>query len=269
MLPDIQRVTDIIRDTAAAEVMPRFQNLAHGDIAEKRPGDLVTAADIAAEKRLESELTALVPGAVVVGEEAAEVNPGLLHLLTGDAPVWVVDPVDGTHNFAHAKACFAVIVAYCVAGRTVAGWIHDPVADVTAWAAEGQGTWIGERRLRVASPAPLEALSGSLGYRLRRRLQTEHPGGLGRGRLVRYGCVGREYMDLARGDLHFARYARRLKPWDHAAGVLLHREAGGFSALVHDRAPYRPDDGGVLTGTLMLAPDEATWDALHDAIDGG
>jgi fructose-1,6-bisphosphatase/inositol monophosphatase family enzyme len=163
-LPDIELVSRIIRDTAVKEIMPRFENLATGDITEKRPGDLVTAADIAAEQRLERELVALVPGSAVVGEEAAEANPDILGVLAGDAPVWVIDPVDGTYNFAHAKPCFAVIIAYCLGGRTVAGWIHDPVADITTWAVEGQGAWIGKHRLTVAPPASLESMSGSLGY---------------------------------------------------------------------------------------------------------
>jgi 3-hydroxyisobutyrate dehydrogenase len=77
----------------------------------------------------------------------------------------------------------------------------------------------------------------------------------------RYGSAGREYMDLARGALDFASYAR-LKPWDHAAGVLIHREAGGFSALRSDGSPYRPAPC-IVEDTLLLAPDEGSWRRLH------
>ncbi len=268
MRPDIDRVTRIIRETAAGEIMPRFRALAAGDVSEKRPGDLVTIADTESENRLAAALKALSPGSTVVGEEAADADPDLLLALAGDAPVWVVDPLDGTQNFVDGKPCFAVIVAYCLGGRTVAGWIHDPVNDVTAWAADGEGAWIAERRVRVAAPAPIGEMSGSLVGRLRKRLRAQANGAFGGTRLVHYRCVGREYMDLARGELHFARYGRRIRPWDHAAGVLLHREAGGFSALVDDRSPYRPAPR-IVEGTLMLAPDEATWDALHRAIGEG
>ncbi len=268
MHPDIDRVPRIIRDTAAGEIMPRFRALAAGDVSEKRPGDLVTIADTGSEDRLAAALTALMPGSAVVGEEAADGDPDVLLALAGDAPVWVIDPLDGTRNFVDGKPCFAVIVAYCLGGRTLAAWIHDPVNDVTVWAADGEGAWIGDRRVRVAAPAPIGEMSGSLGNRLRKRLREYAGGAFAGARLVRYGCVGREYMDLAGGQLHFARYAGRIRPWDHAAGVLLHREAGGFSALVDKRSPYRPAPR-IVEGTLMLAPDEATWDALHRAIGEG
>ena len=82
---------------------------------------------------------------------------------------------------------------------------------------------------------------------------------------MRYGCTGREYIDLGRGTLDFARY-QRLKPWDHAAGVLIHGEAGGFSALVEDERPYRPAPP-IMDDTVLLAPDEASWRALRTAFD--
>lgn len=263
MIPDTERVTRIIRETAAREIMSRFQRLSKHDVTEKRPGDLVTTADIEAEKRLGEALRGLLPGSTVVGEEAAEKNPELLKLIDRTAPVWVIDPLDGTHNFAHGVPCFAVIVAYCVAGETMAGWIHDPVADITAWTAKGEGAWVDGRRLRVASPAAIGRMRGSLGWKLRKRLAAQRDPGVIPARTARYGCVGREYMDLGRGELHFAHYEKRLWPWDHAAGVLLHREAGGFSAFTDGRVPYGPSGPGIRETALLLAPDGASWDALH------
>ena len=78
--------------------------------------------------------------------------------------------------------------------------------------------------------------------------------------MVRYGCAGREYMDLGTGALDFAQYTR-LKPWDHAAGVLIHRQAGGFSALRGHGSPYRVEPR-ILEETLLLAPDEESWQTL-------
>jgi fructose-1,6-bisphosphatase/inositol monophosphatase family enzyme len=69
-------------------------------------------------------------------------------------------------------------------------------------------------------------------------------------------------MDLAQGKLDFAQYTR-LKPWDHAAGVLIHTEAGGFNRITGSRARYRPRPR-IMEETLLLAPDEATWEALHE-----
>lgn len=276
MIPDIESVIETIRETAAKEIMPRFRTLTKDDITEKKPGDLVTTADIEAEKRLESLLKGLVPGSVVVGEEGAEADPKRLQALSGSAPVWVIDPVDGTFNFAHGKPCFATIIAYCVDGETLAGWIHDPVADVTVWSASGEGAWMGEgakpgnNRLRVAEPVAVSRLNGSLGSRLRRRLERRRQAGEGGiPNSTQYHCVGREYMDLGRGELDYAHYARRLKPWDHAAGVLIHREAGGFSALTADGHPYHPAKSGDYSDqALLLAPDGETWEALRNLLSG-
>lgn len=265
-IPDMDAVIGIMREAAAAEIMPRFRRLGEGDISEKRPGDLVTKADLEAERLLSRALRDLAPGSAAVGEEGADRDPDTLRALTGSAPVWILDPLDGTHNFVHGKPCFAVIVAYSVGGETRAGWIHDPLADLTAWAAIGEGAWLVEgknrQRLTAAAPAAVGDMGGSLGHRLAKRLEGRNDAPA---RTVRYGCVGREYMDLARGGLHFARYGGRLKPWDHAAGVLIHREAGGYGALIEGRAPYLPGDG-IRTATLLLAPDAACWDALAAAL---
>jgi fructose-1,6-bisphosphatase/inositol monophosphatase family enzyme len=71
-------------------------------------------------------------------------------------------------------------------------------------------------------------------------------------------------MDLGRGAIQFAQYTR-LKPWDHAAGVLIHSEAGGFSRLRRDYSPYRAEPH-IVEETLLLAPDEATWRILDEML---
>ncbi len=270
MLPEPQRVTDIMRTVARDVVLPRFRALAQHEVSEKSPGDLVTIADVEAEARLADLLSALLPGSLVVGEEDYEHNPSILTALESTKPVWVVDPVDGTHNFAHGVPCFAMIVGLCCDGETVAGWIYDPIADRTAWTVRGQGAWLDGQPLRVSQPASRAACRGSLGNRLRARLDDMRVAGNADvpGDLVRYRCVGQEYIDLACGKLHFARYAGRLKPWDHAAGVLMHQEAGGFSQLVESRSPYSPREG-ILRQPLFLAPDASSWDALHTVVSAG
>jgi fructose-1,6-bisphosphatase/inositol monophosphatase family enzyme len=266
-------VAAVIRAAAETEILPRWRNLADHEIAEKgRPGDLVTAADTEAEAFLARELTALLPRAAVVGEEGAEVDPSVLDALGEEPPVWVLDPVDGTRNFARGTACFSVIVALVEGGETLAGWIHAPVEDETVWAAPGCGAWrrTGQgdwaRLAPIAPGGPARSLRGSVSPRLREGLGA-WPGGL-----VRYYCVGREYMELAAGDLQFGVYGGLLKPWDHAAGVLIHAEAGGFAALTAEDTgggvPYRPLRI-VKNDRLLLAPDEKSWQSLRSILAGG
>ena len=261
--PDFDAVSRIIRDVAETEILPRFRSLAEGDIREKNPGDLVTVADIESEKRLTAALTALLPGSTVVGEEGCEVDPGVLDSLAGEGPVWIVDPVDGTNNFASGKPCFAVIVAYVVGGETVAGWIHDPLADETIVAAAGEGAWLGGTRLNVPQGIAISDMTGSAPRRVRARVAERggHNGTALPREMLQYRCTGREYMDLVRGRLHFCRYGYRVKPWDHAAGILIHAEAGGFSAVGESNTPYSPA-GGIVRGALLAAPDRESWSAL-------
>ncbi|MGZ8997091.1 MAG: inositol monophosphatase family protein, partial [Rhodospirillales bacterium] len=147
----------------------------------------------------------------------------------------------------------------------LAGWIHDPIADTMVWAVAREGAWLeepaGRRRVRASFGGHIGLMTGSLTRRAADRLYGAlAPRGVQPPEIVRYGYVGREYMDLGVGLIHFAQYAR-LKPWDHAAGVLIHREAGGYSRLRRDRSPYRVEPY-IVEETLLLAPDEPTWRAL-------
>ena len=268
-MPDRDLVAAVIRSVAVDEILPRFRHLTASDVSHKRsPSDLVTTADTMAERRLAERLPALAPGSRVLGEEAADGDPSVLRALAEPAPVWVVDPVDGTFNFAHGDTCFAVLVALCVDGETMAGWIHDPVRDRMAWAVPGGGAWLAEtgqpwHRLHVAKGKPVDQMVGRVGARLAERVAAQAAAGQGTAprKVVRYKCTGQEYLDMARGHLDFARYTR-LKPWDHAAGVLIHGEAGGVARMTGDEAPYRVVPG-IDEGTILMAPDLASWRELN------
>ncbi|MBT4464600.1 MAG: inositol monophosphatase, partial [Rhodospirillaceae bacterium] len=160
--PDNKRVIDIIEAAAVDEIMPRFQHLSGDDIREKGPGDLVTIADLNAERYLSEHLLELVPGSCVVGEENADADPDVIKQIQGDAPVWIIDPVDGTGNFSRGQAPFVVIVAYVEGGVTKTGWIHDPITGETIHAELGKGAWSGDRRLTLPAPPPIEEMVGSL-----------------------------------------------------------------------------------------------------------
>lgn len=254
-LPDIHAVTALIRQAAEAEILPRYQCLAWADIREKGPGQLVTDADVEAERLLTRTLTALYP-AEVVGEESVSDDAGLLAALERPGPVWVIDPVDGTANFAAGNPRFGVIVALVVDGVTVMGWIHDPIPNQTVTAILGQGSWLNDERLNVTDGIPLAAMHGAS---KRSRALVDRVA-----RVARQGSAAHDYLDLAQGKLHFAHY-RQLMPWDHAAGVLIHAEAGGFSAMSNGTA-YRPV---AQKGTaLLLAPGRRSWDELKGLIEG-
>ncbi|MHC8509435.1 MAG: inositol monophosphatase family protein [Rhodospirillales bacterium] len=277
--PDSGAVAEIIRETAAAEVMPRFGALSAADIFEKGPGDVVTQADLAMEAALRERLTAAAPGADFIGEEAFAADPAAAESAWASPAVWIVDPVDGTRNFAKGEACFAVIIAFARHGETVMGWIYDPVSGAMCAAERGAGAFCNGERLAPGGMADgqgaaPEAPAGYVNKRLRERMARLHSaeaagagagGGFSGGvRPVlahRLGSAGREYMELARGRALFARFSGNPKPWDHAAGTLLVTESGGFHALTDaEGGPYRPGRG-VRPGTILAARSEADWNA--------
>lgn len=256
-------VAELLRDAARAEIMPRFRRLATGAVRHKTgPLDLVTDADEAAERVIADGLAARFPGCLVVGEEGAAADPALLGRLADADLAFVVDPVDGTANFAAGLPLFGCMAAAILRGEVVAGWIHDPLGDDTAIAVRGEGAWIetpngAQAPLRVAEAAPLERMVGDLSWTyltepLRTRVASRLPLLAG---TVGLRCAAHAYRSVASGHLHLLLF-NRLMPWDHAAGWLLHREAGGHSAGF-DGQPYSPLRHG---GGLICAPDAACWD---------
>jgi len=265
-LPDPTRVGAIMRAVAAEEILPRFEKLERHEIGEKDAGEIVTAADIASETKLAAAFTALLPGSVVVGEEGFAADNSVIEHLSRDAAVWIVDPLDGTRNFSEGNPTFAVIVALAIGGETRAGWIYDPLRDDLIWGAAGEGTWDRAGRVRLPSAKrSIKTMRGSVPSRPRARLEelAAKKGTPVPADMVRLRCCGREYMDLIRGDLDFALYGQ-LKAWDHAAGVLLHREAGGHSGRADDGKIYRP--GPMRDGRYILAADHDRWMVLRDLL---
>lgn len=259
-IPPSEIIESLIRDVTAREVMPRFDCLTDDERWEKRPGSIVTAADVAAEAFLAEELPKLLPGSVVVGEEMAEEDPTNIDLLNGDAPVWVLDPVDGTSNFAKGSPDFGVMVALVLRRETIGAWIFRPVIDAMYVAQKGAGAYRNGERLKV-TPGPIDLgdMEGSLGGYLRRKTDIA----TNFARVTSTKCIAVDYCALADGNIHFAHY-RGMRAWDHAPGFLLHAEASGFSRCL-DGADYRiglPGEGG-----LLLTTHEEMWHSVRKPIE--
>src|SRR5258708_33543031 len=144
-----------MRETAAAELLPRFRTLTKEEIRFKRPGDVVTVADVASEHRLAVGLAKILPGVPVVGEEAVEKDPGLVDLIgrPGEA-CWIVDPLDGTANFAAGKDRFAMIICLVQDRSAVAGWILDASRGGVGVADQGPGRALRRSAGRRRPPRP-------------------------------------------------------------------------------------------------------------------
>jgi fructose-1,6-bisphosphatase/inositol monophosphatase family enzyme len=266
---DVTTVIEILREAARTEIMPRFRNLVPKRTREKSSRqDLVTDADEAAEAAITAALSKAFPGCAVIGEEATERDPALLDRLAEPDLAFVIDPIDGTKNFASNLPLFGVMAAVLRRGEIVAGVILDPVEDDWAVALRGEGAFVegtdGRRRdLRVAAAPPLAEMAGLVSWTffpppLRDTVPTRFP------RIATacdYRCAAHQYRLLAGGFYDFALYSK-LMPWDHAPGWLLHREAGGYAAIL-DGTPYAPTrhEGG-----LLCAPDRDSWTMLQQAL---
>ncbi|PHP66724.1 inositol monophosphatase [Zhengella mangrovi] len=269
---DLDWLVDCLERAAQAEILPRFRHLSDSDIREKTSGsDLVTEADVNAERFITAELRDRFDGVRVVGEEAVAANPDLQYGWAGEGLAVTVDPVDGTFNFASGVTVFGVMAAVVLDGETVAGVIHDPVGGDTMVAARGGGAFVrregaAARRLKAMDALPVEQMIGSVSWQfaepgLRARLAANHTRFQAP---VCYRCAAQDYRMLADGHMHFAFYSK-LTPWDHPAGVLIHQEAGGHVAKM-DGTVYRPDD---LDGHLLAAPDAESWTLIRDTLLAG
>jgi fructose-1,6-bisphosphatase/inositol monophosphatase family enzyme len=259
----------LMRQATEVEILPRFRKLGRDGVRTKSgPLDLVTDADEAAERYITAGIARLFPGAVVVGEEATAADPSLLGRL-GDADLaFVVDPVDGTANFAAGLPLFGVMVAAVSRGETIAAVIHDPIGDDAALALRGEGAWMetpsGKRYdLKVAAPVPLAEMVGAINWRyFDEPFRTNALALLPRmASTWDYRNAAHEYRLLAQGHAHVAVFARMM-PWDHAPGLLIHAEAGGYSARLDGRQ-YTPTE---TTHGIIAAPDEASWRMIREAM---
>ena len=262
-MPDPEKVAEFIRETAQAEIVPRFRLLRQEDIREKGPGDFVTLADLESERHLTQRLIDYLPGSVVLGEEAASGDPGRLALLAGEAPVWVIDPIDGTANFARGRPGFTVIVALVQHAMVRAGWIYDPLAETMVMAEAGRGAWSAGQRLKTATEVPPAQIVGAAYGRLKdgpRAAQALDASGRVGG-VHNHGCSGLEYKEIALARAHYSLHSRSL-PWDHAAGMLIVAEAGGIAGFL-DGSPYDPR---IPNRPVLAAASPAAWDTVREVV---
>jgi len=194
-------------------------------VEHKGAVNLVTDADRASEALLVERLTALLPEASILAEEGTEVN-------RSSSLRWIVDPLDGTTNFAHRYPVFCVSIALTAGDRTMAGVIHDPTRAETFTAIRGQGAYLNGEPLDVSREGRLDQAFLVTGFPYDVR---ESP----RDNLTQFArfmkltqalrrdgsaALNLAYVAAGRFDGY---WEEKLHPWDVAAGTLLVEEAGG------------------------------------------
>lgn len=257
-------VEAIMREASERAILPRYQALNGTEIAHKATDDVVTVADREAEAFLTEKLSILLPDAAVVGEEAAFADASVMERLK-DRLCWIVDPLDGTNNFAASKPPFGVLVALADRGEAIGGWILDCLTGRFCRAGLGGGAWIdGERIAARATGAepPVAAISTVfLDAEAREKVLAHIAPHYTLVDIPR--CAAEQYPRLVLGTNDISVFNRTL-PWDHAAGVLFLNEAGGKAARP-DGSPYRVDE--YERRDLIGASSPALWDAFAAIVE--
>ena len=261
---DVNMISQVIEEVAEEHILPRFRNLKEADVAFKIGDDPVTIADKEAEKALSTRLLDLLPGSKVVGEEAFSSNQGILNQFFSESPVWIIDPIDGTRNFVRGSCKFGVIVALAEQNQTIAGWIYDPTSKEVVTTEKGSGTYFKGQKQHVLPKTTLSESHGFLGDRVIAAYEKSKLPNKIKPVFYEMSAGAHEYPRLVikgphfgqdEPQVHFRASLFHCTPWDDAAGVLMHQEAGGYSSFWNGK-PYQPS---VMNQGLALTPDKDSW----------
>jgi len=255
-------VHDLLREVSHKAILPYYQSLAAHHVSPKAADDVVTVADTLSEQMLAEGLEKIIPGLPIVGEEAAHADPSVQNRLASDC--WIVDPLDGTRNFAKGRPPFGILVAMASAGVAHTGWIYDVLTDRICIAHRGKGAFVNGEKA-VARPTgedpPVAAISLIFMDPARREAVREHVAPHYRLVDVPY-CAAEQYPRLALGANDVSIFERTLA-WDHAAGVLWLNEAGGKAARP-DGSTYRVDEWQ--RPGLIGASSPELWDRMAERL---
>jgi len=234
----LDALASIVKTAAHEELLPRF---AEAERRFKTDGSVVTEADLAMQRRLTRELTALTPDYPLLGEEMSEREQREL-IEVGDRGLWCLDPLDGTSNFVAGIPFFAVSLALLVDRESVLGIVYDPIRDECFTALKGQGAWLNNIPLRCHPTGLL--LRQSLAVIDFKRLSAELAEALAikppYSSQRNFGSVALEWCWLAANRYQVYLHGRQ-KPWDYAAGALILAEAGGHARTLRGEPLFSHD----------------------------
>ena len=223
-----------------------FERMTPEQIRFKGPQDFLTATDLAVEQFLRESIVRQFPEDAILGEE---LGGGI------GEQTWVMDPIDGTANFARGIPHFCIVLAFVSQQQTRFGIIYDPIHDEMYVARQGGGATCNGKPLRVAPTQHFTAANIELGWSLRRSnadyLQTLHRLLAAGGNVRRSACgaLALAYVACGRTDGYIELH---MNPWDCLAGLLLVQEAGGITTDLTADADW-PQGGAVLAAVPLFA----------------
>lgn len=234
--PDLATVAACVRHAAETELLPRYERVGH---EFKADGSLVTEADTACQEALTADLARLAPEIPLLGEEMTAAEQAG-HLAGSETGLWILDPLDGTGNFAVGIPFFSISLALVVAGRVELAVVYHPTTGECFTAARGEGAWLDGERLGEGFQPDLAHASALVDFKrlptgLAAALATHPPYRSQRS----FGSVALDWCWVAAGRCHLYVHGGQ-KVWDLAAGSLILSEAGGHAATLTGEPVFEP-----------------------------
>ncbi|MEO7012852.1 MAG: inositol monophosphatase family protein [Dokdonella sp.] len=230
---------------AAGQIILRYMNRIDSlAIVEKQRMDFASEVDRAAEAEIIRELKRAFPGHAILAEESGAQGKG--------KHVWVIDPLDGTHNYLRGFPHFCVSIGMLENGEPMHGVVYDPLRDELFTASRGDGAYLNDRRIRTSARNDLDGALLTTGFPFRQRAHLDAQIEMTRALLGqaedirRTGSAALDLAYVANGRID-GYYEIGLKPWDMVAGCLLVREAGGRYCDFVGREGI-PESGNLLAG---------------------
>jgi len=249
MLPQLEQ---IIRQAANEALLPRFE---HIERHFKADGSVVTEADYAMQQRVTTELQQRWPAIPLLGEEMSEAAQQAL-ISDNQRGLWILDPLDGTSNFAAGIPCFSVSLALLIEGEITLGLVYDPLREECFSAISGDGAWLNGEPLQAgSSELPLSKCIAQIDFK---RLPAEMAARIASkplyGSQRSFGSGTLDWCWLAVGRVQLYLHGKQ-KLWDYSAGQLILREAGGHSCTFEGEPVFR----GKLESRSVIAASQATY----------
>jgi myo-inositol-1(or 4)-monophosphatase len=226
---DMQALINCVKTIAADELLPRFTRVSR---SHKADGSIVTEADLAAQAQLADALARQWPEYAFLGEEMSSEEHARLFAGATEG-LWVLDPLDGTSNYAAGLPYFAVSLALVNTQGVQLGVVYDPVREECFSAVAGQGAWLNGDSLQIEDQGlnlsqSLAAVDFKrLSSELASRIAASPPYASQRS----FGSVALDWCWLASSRFHVYLHGKQ-RLWDYAAGHLVFREAGGLSCTL-------------------------------------
>jgi myo-inositol-1(or 4)-monophosphatase len=261
---DLSVLESIVRTAAREELLARFRQTSR---REKADGSWLTEADLAMQSRLQAELAARHPKIALLGEEMEAPQQARLLDEAGhaqgddDGGLWILDPLDGTSNYAAGIPLFAVSLALMRQGRIEAGIVFDPMHDESFAALRGHGATLNGERLRApAVSVALAKTTACIDFKrlpgpLAARIAATPPYSSQRS----IGSVALDWCWVAAGRFHLYLHGRQ-SLWDYAAGSLILAEAGGHA----DTLDGRPAALNLTPRSAVCAADRGLFEQWRD-----